>query len=258
VGRALAIGVACATACRFAPHETQSNVPGNDAIVAPIDATTGLDGLDAAAPVGSACGGTLWHADFSVDPTTIDLNGDGVADFATRDGMPLGGTLGSGVWTAPALTPPLDTRPAQPFTTRVVIDVSMRDLTRGSGDHSAVMWLNSAYTQSMYAPLFLDLRRDSDSAAAQTWTMYGKIDTGGSDTVDDALQSDYVTDDGFHHFHIDIDPVGLTYDVTIDDYDEGTYHYYTIDRNGNADEWATVAALGGDSAFDDFQIEVCP
>jgi hypothetical protein len=251
-GRALAIGVACVAACRFTPHHAAGDGgPDIDAIILPADATASSDA--AVDLIGSACSGKLWHADFSVDPTTIDLNGDGIKDFATRDGTPLAGTLGSGVWTVPANSAALDTRPPQPFTTRVVIDVVMRDLTRGSSDHSTVVWINTAYSPTSFAPLFLDLRRDSDELNSQTWTTYGKID-GDETTID----YDYLEDDDFHHFHFDIDPKQLTYDLAVDGYDSGTYDYYATDLDGNTDEWATVDALGGDSAFDDFQVEVCP
>jgi hypothetical protein len=252
VGRAFAVGVACAAACRFAPQQAQNDARGNDAIATPGDAAPDSS-HDATVAKGSACGGKLWHTDFSVDPTTIDLNGDGIADFATRDGTPLAGTLGSAGWTVPANSAALDTRPPQPFTTRIVIDVVMRNLTRGSGDHSTVMWINTAYAQSSFAPLFLDLRLESDAGSAQTWTMYGK-----SGTDDDPLDSDFFVDDQFHHFHVDIDPVGLTYDLSIDGDDQGTFAYYSVTRGSNNDEWATIDPLGGDSAFADFQVEVCP
>jgi hypothetical protein len=252
VGRVLAVGVACAAACRFAPHTAPSDGAGTDAIIAPGDAPADSS-HDATVLVGSACGGKLWHADFSVDPTTIDLNGDGIPDFGTRDGSPLAGVLGSGVWTVPANSAALDTHPAQPFTTRVVMDVVMRDLTRGSGDHSTVVWIDTSYTATSFAVLFLDLRRDSDTLDSQTWTTYGKIDD--DETL---IDYDYLEDDDVHHFHFDIDPTALTYDLSVDGYDEGTYNYYSMDRGSNNDEWATVDALGGDSEFDDFQVEVCP
>jgi len=261
VARSIAAAL-CVMACRFSPNMAVSS----DSIDAPADVAGDArhdgtpDTRSADAPKllmnGSACGGAVWHADFSVDPTTIDLNGDGIDDFAVRGGGPLPGSLGSGLWTVPANSAALDTQPKQPFTTRVVIDVTMQDVTRGSGDHSTVCWINTAYTSTAFAPLFIDARRDSDEATSQTISIYGKM---GSNAVESSIDAFSFGDNNLHHYHLDIDPSALTYDLVVDgSMDRGSKAYYSIALNGNDDQWATVQALGGDSVFDDFQVEVCP
>lgn len=205
---------------------------------------------------GSACGGAVWYADFSVDPTTIDLNGDGIDDFAVRGGGPLPGVLGGGMWTVPAASSPLDTQPKQPFTTRVVIDVTMQDLTRGSGAHSTVCWINTAYTSTTFAPLFVDVRRDSDESTSQTISIYGKM---GSNAVESSIDAFSFGDNNVHQYHLDIDPSALTYDLVVDGtMDRGSKTYYAIPLAGNDDQWATLDATGGNSVFEDFRVEVCP
>jgi hypothetical protein len=263
VGRTIAIAFAWIAACRFSPQDAATT--GDGSIATPRDgsAHTNIDAVkpDAAiAPVGSACGGKLWHADFSVDPTTIDLNDDGVYDFATRDGSPLAGTLGSDIWTVPANSAALDTRPAQPFTTRVVVDVDMTNIvpTTDASQLSTVFWINTAYTQTTFAPLFIDIRRDAAESQSQTWTAYNKV---GSNAIQSSVDAGSYGDVDFHHFHIDIDPSNPsapTYHLTVDTNDRGIKSYSTIPRDSNGDQWATLDALGGSSAFHDFQVEVCP
>jgi hypothetical protein len=251
-------------ACRFYPRE----VGGTDASGS-LDGPAAPDGHGADAPSagnqdapamllmnGSACGGAVWHADFSVDPTTIDLNGDGIDDFAVRGSDVLPGTLGGGMWTVPAGSLPLDTQPKQPFTTRVVLDVTMQSTSHPSSGHGTVAWINTAYGATTFAPLFLDLQRDSNSSQSQSLTVYGKMGGSAAETKLDGLS---FGDDAFHHFHVDIDPSALSYHLVIDGTtDRGALPYYAIALGGNTDQWATVVAYGGDSVFDDFQIEVCP
>ncbi|HEY3801351.1 MAG TPA: hypothetical protein VGL61_02055 [Kofleriaceae bacterium] len=260
MGRVLVASACMLLACGFAPGRlTGADAPGS------VDGAAAADGshADSAAPQdgpmlqmnGSACSGAVWHADFSVDPTTIDGNGDGIADFAVRTGGGLPGSLGSGVWTVPASSAPLDTQPKQPFTTRVVLDVTMQSVTRGA-THGAVAWINTAYGSATFAPLFLDLQRDSNEAESQTLTVFGKM---GSNAVESQIDAFSVGDDDLHHFHVDIDPTALTYHLVMDGgvQDRGSKSYYAIPLAGS-DQWATVVAYGGDSVFDDFQIEVCP
>jgi hypothetical protein len=265
VGNAVAACVCVVAACGFDPH----GLGGTDAPPTSLDGTNvAPDALAPDAPAagkhdapmlemnGSACGGAVWHADFSVDPTTIDLNGDGIDDFALRAGGALPGSLSNGTWIVPAGSSPLDTQPKQPFTTRVVVDVTMQSVTRGS-DHGAVCWINTGYTATMFEPLFLDLQRDSDSSNSQTLTVFGKQ---GSDAVEAQIDAFSVGDDNLHHFHVDIDPSALTYHLTMDGstQDRGSKSYYAIPLNGSTDQWATVVAYDGDSVFDDFQVKVCP
>jgi hypothetical protein len=266
VGNAVAASACLMAACGFAPHGLAStdapptSVDGTSAAsdaVAPDAPTAGKQDAPAMLEMnGSACSGAVWHADFSVDPTTIDLNGDGIDDFAVRGGGSLPGTIGSGVWTVPANSSALDSQPKQPFTTRVVLDVTMQSVTRGT-THGTVAWINTGYTATTFAPLFLDLQRDSDSSNSQTLTVFGKQ---GSDADESQIDAFSVGDDNLHHFHVDIEPTALTYHLTMDGsaQDRGSKTYYAVPLNGNSDQWATVVAYGGDSVFDDFQVEVCP
>jgi hypothetical protein len=207
--------------------------------------------------LGSACGGKLWHADFSADPTTFDRNGDNVNDFAARGGGPLPGVITAGVWTVTANPMPLDTQPKQPFTTRVVVDVTMANLDPGIASPGAlhtVFWINTGYTAGRFAPLFIDVARDSATALSQTITVYDKSDA----NTQVQLDAFSVDDDNLHHFHIDIDPPNLSYDLKLDGDDLGNNTYAGFPVGGNTDQWATVGANGGTSVFDDFQVEVCP
>jgi hypothetical protein len=258
VGRILVAACTTIAACGFSSSLAPDASGGGSADAPmPPDAKVFLDAKvynDAPPPKGPACGGKVWLADFSSDPTLIDLNEDGTNDFAMRTGGPLQGTLSSGFWIAPAGTSPLDTQPKQDFATITVIDVTMRNDVAAPSGHNTVMWLDADYTTTTLAPIFIDLQRDS--ATQHTLTVYDK-----PNGVETSLFSTSALDGGFHHIHLIVDPSVPqlpVYNLSIDGVDFVVAQAFsTMTRGTNDDRWATLSA-GGDSEFDSFQVEVCP
>lgn len=210
-------------------------------------------GVDAPAPDagGGRCGGKQWHADFSSDPTMLDQNGDGVPDWALRDGTPFPvDELGGGVWSEPAPGRPLDTQPKQPFVTRTLVHGRMRG-TAVDGARGAVFWINVGYdVAGTFAPVYVDAKLQADTS--QTLSLWTKTSAG----VEVAL----ATLDGFSNefidFDLDIDPGTLAVRFATA---RGTSTFTAIRQSSSAlDQWATVVAYSTAAEFDDVRIEVCP
>ena len=207
-------------------------------------------------PTAGLCGGKIWEADFSTDPTTQDLNHDNVDDFVIRDGSPFPGVLAGGVWTLAAEAEPLDTRPLQNFTTRVIARVRMRS-TSPPTTHGAIMWLNVNYNGTTFTPVFVDAAMKVASATGvitQTATLYTKASDGSE--VAGASVADL--DTGMHDYSLDIDSAAATAHYIVDGVDLGTQTLTPDPLGGNDDRFATVQANGGAAEFDEFRLEVCP
>lgn len=203
-----------------------------------------------ASPDAATCNGKVWLADFATDPTTTDANGDGVDDWALRDGTPFPTTqLAGGVWHVPAAGKPLDTQPKQPFTTRTLVHVRMR-ATAATAGHGAVFWVNVGYRGSddTFAPLFVAANLVGATQDVSLWTKVAGVETllpGGQ----------VVAATDFADVTLDIDPTNLTASV-----DGGAAVQLVRQPTGPSshDAWATVIAFGAASDFDLVRVEVCP
>jgi hypothetical protein len=247
--------VACA-ACSF---HSEPAVPCGDAAVPdaprPIDAGSGSGSAACTPRLGSACGGTLWATDFTTDPTTLDINCDGVADWAVRGGSAFPtGQLADGMWQSPSPSSPLDTNPAQPFTTHVVIDTSLQSTQAPTpGGYGAVFWLNFAYgSDGSFAVVFADVELQSDNT--QTLYLYTKTDPA------TAMQLASVTGlgSGLIPVRLDIDPTALTVGYALGG--SGISGSQGVPRIGVAstDQWATVVAYSAAANLGPTSVEVCP
>jgi hypothetical protein len=237
------------TACRFQPGSlSDANTSAEDSQdVALTDDDAASDGA-----IAVCANPTIWRALFDVDPTGLDINGDGTEDWAMRDLGTLAGSIASGIWSEPG-SPirPLDTQPKQDFATRTVVDVRMRNTVRAS-TYGAVMWINVDYAASTFAPLYLVVQLQT-SGLAQDVTLFGKT----SPPVSVPLYQTSVASADFIDIRLDIEPA-LDH-VTITVGGETTMHTYsTIDRASNDDRWATLLAWNGDSEFDSMRVAVCP
>jgi len=208
---------------------------------------------DAPAPdAAGLCGGKVWQTDFSTDPTQLDGNGDGTNDWMLRDGSPFPTSqLVAGVWQTPNASQPLDTQPKQPFLTRTIIHVRMRNTTT-SGSKGAVFWINVGYDGSgTFAPLFVDVKLQSNNT--QSALVMRKTSAGVEQNVATlpGLGTDFVDVD------LDIDPTTLMFTYAI----AGSTGTATLNRQTGStatDEWATAVAFSVASEFDSVRVEVCP
>ncbi|MGE5182470.1 MAG: hypothetical protein ACM31C_10430 [Acidobacteriota bacterium] len=223
-------------ACSFDHGSRSATPPPADAPPDTPDAT----------PAGTLCGGKVWLADFSTDPTTTP-------DFAMRDGQPLGGTLAGGVWTE-TMPRPLDTQPRQPFLTRTLVHVRMRNTTMPQpGLAGAVFWINVDYDGTSFAPLYVDAALQA--GGTQTATLFGK--SGPSSPY--AIAQVAFLDTGMHDYYLDIAPVQHVVTFTVDTLPQPPKAFTAFAAAGNTDEWATVVSESDTtSEFDYLRVEVCP
>lgn len=212
-----------------------------------LDVDAAPDGSDA------GCSSKIWLADFSTDPTTIDSNGDGVLDFAMRDGLPLGGVLAGGIWTESAgAGRALDSQPKQDFQTRTQVHVRMRSTTVPPSARGALFWINVGYDGTSFSPLFVEAALDVSSS--QTATLYGKTD-GATATK---LAQVTGLDNGMHDYWLDIYPTTHTVMFHVDAMPDVSRAFPYFAAAGNDDRWATLDS-GGGAEFDLVRVEVdCP
>jgi len=246
------IVLACVGGCGFSVAPGAGGEPdaprGIDS-PAVIDAAGDAPTLDSP-PMPGLCGGKVWFADFSTDPTTFDNTGDGIDDWAMRDDSPFPiGELVAGEWSTPSASPqPLDTRPAQTFTTRTIIDVRMRSTTT-SGARGAVFWINFGFDGTGYVALFVDVKRSSGTA--QRIELVNKVGA-----TEDVFASATGLSLAAVDIQLDLDPSvpSVTYSAG------GTSGTRMLGRTTStvAASWATLTAYSGAAAFDQVRVEVCP
>jgi hypothetical protein len=190
----------------------------------------------------------VWSADFSADPTTLNLNGDPVSDWRIREGGGLPGLLSDGVWSvagAPMLA--LDTQPKTDFNRRMRATARMRNTVMGT--RGVMLWLNVDYSRMHFMPLFFEVRLDAEHGR-QLATLFGKDAT--SEYVI-ATFSDLGT--GMVDVTIDIDPMQDMVTVKVGAA-SASHVYIPIERAMNDDRFATLAAYS-DGEFDEARIELC-
>ena len=210
--------------------------------------------VDVPGEVIGACGSPkIWQADFTADPRTLDVNGDGVLDWAIRQGMPMPGVMQNGVWTEPA--PPiaaLDTQPKQNFTTRTKIRVRMQNDVAG-GTYGAVFWINVGYGDADFAPIWIDLNKQP--SGSQDLTLYTKNPA----LTPITLATASGLGAGMVDVVLDLDPAAHVLFLQVAALPTvGPISYTEIPTGGTDDRWATITAFSTQSEFDLVRIEVCP
>ena len=193
----------------------------------------------------------VWEADFDVDPTLTDMNGDGLGDWTVRGGSAIGaGSLVDGVWKASNGHAPLDTSPNHDFAELTTVRVRFRNT--GLGGEGAVFSVNADSTSSITAPIVAHLQLQGDDT--QTLTVYRKTSSVTLVTL--------VTVSGLPRDFVDlrllIDPALDTVNVRVAGVDHGTYYYSTIASAGGGagDRSATLQPVGSHAEFDHVSVRV--
>ncbi len=173
-----------------------------------------------------------WEADFSANPTVLDVNADGVGDWVRRDGQPFNAaTLSGGVWDVDNT---LDSQPNCDFTALTTIDLRLRN-TSTIGD-PVVFTFNADWVGSNVAPLLIRLQRKADGT--QTLRVYGQTDTATDVKLAQAAGlQDFVT------LRLLIDPGRISVYVRVNGTEVGTFAYYTF----NAASYNHFASLLADT-----------
>jgi len=197
----------------------------------------------------AAAVGQVWEWTCDADPTTQDLNGDGVMDWVVRGGGDFDpASLSDGIWLGGAT---LDTRPMDDFATNHIV-ADLRWKSGGVGAWQATFWMDVDYVVDpetgveTFAPIYMHLENDGTS---QTLTLYNVFRSWEAQTL--ATITDLPND--FIDLHVDVDVEKDQVSLEIDGVDKGTYNY-TAFGPANADKWATV--LGSSLQLDYIRIEV--
>ena len=210
------------------------------------DGSTGGD----AAPLVCPMMKREWIADFSIDPTTQNLNGDPEPDWRVRDGGAFPGLLADGVWSiggTPSVS--LDTQPKVDFKNRTRATARMR--ATSAGTRGVMLWLNVDYSPMTFMPLYLEVRLEPDGLT-QTATLYGKDPVG-----EITLQTFPDLGTGFVDVRLEIDAMMNTVTAQVGNAERYSYAYTPIPREMNDDRFATLVAYGSDGQFDEARIETC-
>jgi type II secretory pathway pseudopilin PulG len=187
----------------------------------------------------------MWEADFSSDPTALDVNGDGAGDWLVHGGgtFPVS-SLAAGVWQTSAAA--LDTSPACDFAAPTIVDLRMRSTATGA---SAVFLINADRIGTVCVPLTAALRLEAEGT--QTLIVSRKKSTGTFESL--------ITASGLPASLVDlrlvIDPVVHSVGVTVNGSFVGTYGY-GVPGTSSTDKFASIYASGGAAEFDYVRIRV--
>ena len=187
----------------------------------------------------------VWRVDFDHDPTDLDYDGDGSADWVCADGAAFGaGSLSNGRW---AVDSTLETRPYNDFAELTTAEVCFRNTSIG-GD-GAVVWINADFSGSTGAPIFATLQLQSDNT--QTLTLYRKASASVPQvlTTVQSLPADWIT------MRLLIDPTNDFVNLKLNGVDFGTYAYHRYGLSGN-DRVMRMYTSGSSAEFDWAQIVV--
>jgi prepilin-type N-terminal cleavage/methylation domain-containing protein len=186
-----------------------------------------------------------WEADFSSDPTTRDVNGDGAGDWVVHGGGTFpASSLAAGVWQTSAVA--LDTSPACDFAAPTIVDLRMRSTAAGA---SAVFLINADRIGTVCVPLMATLKLEPEGT--QMLNVSKKKSTGVFETliVARGLPSDFVD------LRLLIDPVVHSVSVTVNGNFVGTYGY-GVPGTSTTDKFASIYSTGGIAEFDYVRIRV--
>lgn len=159
----------------------------------------------------------VWEADFSGDPTQIDLNGDGVADWLAGGGSFDVGQLSGGTYWADGT---LNTNPAFDFQELTTVYVRLRN-TIANGEAAGVK-LRIDRTGDTYGYILAEVEKMPDGTQTLIVSTYDASLEYGAVVTETGLS------DGFIDLRILVDPGQNTLNVKINSQDRGTYRYGRI------------------------------
>jgi len=187
----------------------------------------------------------LWELKFDRNPTTMDINGDGLGDWSLSPGPTFTmGQLSGGVWTTSSDT--LLTEPASDFTGVTVVDLRMQATAVGA---TAGFAINAARSDDFCVPLSAALKLESDGT--QTLTLLLRINGTTSVPVISYAQLRAQPTD----VHLIIDPVAMGVAVSINGVQKGTLPITTLNRPGTPRS-ASIYATGGAAKFSYARVRV--
>jgi hypothetical protein len=171
---------------------------------------------------------------FTSDPTKLDTNGDGMADWVQQGGGTFNtATLINGTW-QPASGTTLLSQPGDNYTRITMVDVRFAALTTSS---YAQFSLNAARTGSQCAPVIAQITLMADGT--QTLTVWRKL----SDSTTDTLLSVPQLAAGPTDLHMVIDPSFGTVSIQVNGTQYGSFAY-NLYASSNTSTAASLSTSG--------------
>lgn len=186
-----------------------------------------------------------WELKFDQDPTRIDINGDGQADWGLDGGGGFDmGSIADGGWQTSGLT--LRTQPECDFAKTTIVDLTFQNTSVGG--HGAQFQINAMRSGSSCASLLVTLQKQVDGN--QTLTLSSKSFRAQPKTLTSipGLPSQPVS------LRLIIDPEHWSVSMRVNGVQYGT-HAVTPTASGDAG-FASVGSDGGSSQFSYVQIRV--
>jgi hypothetical protein len=192
---------------------------------------------------------TKWELTFNQNPTTVDVNGDGILDWVVDGGGTFNtaslGTSGALSWTTRGTF--LDTAPANNFATTTVVDLMWQCTTLGG--NGATFVINALRSGSTCASFVVYLALQADGT--QTLTVNQLTASGSTQNLITipGLPSSVVT------LHLIIDPVSKGICVKANSVYYGTFPL-TLVSTSNSNAFASIGASGSTAVFTYARIRV--
>lgn len=188
-----------------------------------------------------------WRTDFDRSPTTVNANGDEVADWAWNGSGTFDATrVSNGIWNASS-GGALETRPLNDFTNTTIINVRCRNTTVGG--NGAVMRINADRQGGQHCPFLVYVQRQSDGT--QNLSLIRKP----SDTTNQTLFMRQRLPGDFVRYQLIIVPQSNVVNLRINDEDQGTFPYSTY-ATTTPDRFVTLYADTSTAEFDYIDVRV--
>ena len=159
----------------------------------------------------------VWETDFEADPTSVDLNGDGVADWHATDASAFdAGQLNNGLW---RVRGDLWTNPGYGFNDLTTVDARLRDVNDEGAWGGIILRVDR--TGNTYAFIRADIVKIGSTQTLSVWS----YDSGGA-LVPMLIEPDLP--DQFIDLRLLVDPVRDSFNVQVDGRDLGTFAYNRI------------------------------
>jgi hypothetical protein len=188
-----------------------------------------------------------WELDFSMNPTFVDINGDGAMDIVVHGGGTFDSSkFSTGVWKSSG-TQQLDTSPGNDFSKTTIVDLKLKNTSVGG--NGAVFTVNALRNGANCAPVLAYLALQSDGT--QTLTVSTKTDDSTTKCLIyiPGLPAQATT------LHLIIDPTTSAISVTVNDVQKGTFSL-TPYASSDASRYASITGSGSNAEFSYFRIRV--
>lgn len=187
-----------------------------------------------------------WEAKFDQNPTTLDVNGDGVGDWLVNGGGAFNtGSLVSGVWKTSGAQ--LNTTPDRDFSKTTVVDLKFQNTSVGG--NGATFTLNALRSGSSCAPIIVALAKKADG----TQTL--KLSNKSSDVQTQTRMTITGLPNAPVSLRLIINPITSSASLRVNDVERGTFAL-TPFGSTDATRYAAIGTNGSNSEFSYARIRI--